>query len=62
MSEQERETRQARLAELRDAGVDPFPARVGSRIPVAEVRERFDDASAEELEEAAETVAVCGRV
>ena len=35
---------------LRAAGVDPYPARVGPRTPVAEVRRRFEEQSAEALE------------
>ena len=62
MSDRERESRRQRLEALREAGVDPFPARTGPRVPVSEVRERFDAQSAEELEAAAESVAVCGRI
>ena len=38
VSEREREARRERLAALRAAGVDPYPARVGPREPIAEVR------------------------
>jgi len=62
VSEREREARRRRLEALREAGVDPFPARTGARVPVAQVRDRFDAMSAEELETAAESVAVCGRI
>jgi len=62
VSERERESRREKLNALREAGVDPFPARVGSRVPVSEVHQRFGERSEEELEAAAESVAVCGRV
>jgi lysyl-tRNA synthetase class 2 len=62
VSEREREARREKLEALRAEGVDPFPPRVGPRVPVAEVHERFGDRSEEELEAAPETVAVCGRV
>ncbi|HJO23000.1 MAG: lysine--tRNA ligase [Myxococcota bacterium] len=62
MSEREQEARRRRLEALRGAGVDPFPARTGPRVPVAQVRDRFDAMDAEALEAAAESVAVCGRI
>ncbi len=62
MSEREQEARRRRLEALRGAGVDPFPARTGPRVPVAQVRDRFDAMDAEALEAAAESVAACGRI
>jgi lysyl-tRNA synthetase class 2 len=62
MSERERTARRARLEALRARGVDPFPARVGPRVPVARVIERFGALDAERLEAADETVAVAGRI
>jgi lysyl-tRNA synthetase class 2 len=62
VSERERESRRGKLAALREAGVDPFPARVEARVPVTEVHERFGERSEEELEASPESVAVCGRV
>ncbi len=62
MSERERAARVERLAALRKAGVDPYPARVGPRLPIAEVRRRYDERSAESLEAEPETVAVTGRI
>ncbi|MCH8134189.1 MAG: lysine--tRNA ligase [Myxococcales bacterium] len=62
MSEREREARLRRLEALREAGIDPYPARVNDRIAVAEVVRRYGDKSEEGLEAAAETVAICGRV
>ena len=50
MSEREQEARRQRLEALREQGVEPFPARVGPRVPVAQVRDRYDALSAEELE------------
>ena len=62
MSDREREVRRQRLVALREAGIDPFPARTGARTPIAQVREKFDDKSAEELDALAASVAVCGRI
>ena len=62
MSEQERAARRERLTALRKSGVDPYPARVGSRTPVAAVRARFDDLDTEALEANPEQVAVVGRM
>jgi lysyl-tRNA synthetase class 2 len=62
VSEREQDARRQRLAALREAGVDPFPPRTGPRTPISEVREKFDDKSAEELDSLAETAAVCGRI
>ena len=55
MSEREREARLRRLEALREAGVDPYPARVEARIAVAEVVRRYGDQGEEELEAAPET-------
>ncbi|HEY8154064.1 MAG TPA: lysine--tRNA ligase [Myxococcota bacterium] len=62
MSEREREARRDRLAALRRAGVEPYPARVGARTPIAEVRQRFDALDAAALEASPELVAVVGRI
>jgi len=62
VSEHEREARRERLAALRRAGVDPFPARVGPRTPIAAVRERFDGLDAAALEAQRPALAVAGRV
>ena len=62
MSQRERETRRERLDALRAANVDPYPARVGPREPLASVRRRFEPRDAESLESAPEVVAVAGRV
>ncbi|MBW2498014.1 MAG: lysine--tRNA ligase, partial [Deltaproteobacteria bacterium] len=62
MSRKEREARRGRLEALREAGVDPYPARVGPREEIASVRARFAERDAESLEKAGETVAVVGRV
>jgi lysyl-tRNA synthetase class 2 len=62
VSDREQDVRRQRLAALREAGIDPYPPRAGSRVPIAEVRERFDDKSAEELEALGERAAVCGRI
>ena len=62
MSERERDARRARLEELRRAGLDPYPARVGPREPIAAVRGRYEARDAAWLEANPETVAVAGRV
>jgi lysyl-tRNA synthetase class 2 len=62
VSEQEREARRQRLEALRDSGVDPFPARVGPRVRLGEVHERFGALEAEQLEAAPETLGVAGRL
>jgi len=62
VSEQEAEARRARLDALRSAGVDPFPARVGDWLPVAELRERYEPMDAERLETEEPSVAVVGRI
>ena len=62
MSEQEGAARRARLEALRSEGVDPFPARVGAWLPIAELRERYEPMNAENLEAEAQSVAVVGRI
>jgi lysyl-tRNA synthetase class 2 len=62
LSENEREARRARLDALREQGVDPFPARVGAREPIARVHERFDAADEAALEADPQSVGVAGRV
>lgn len=62
MSQQEREARRSRLEALRAAGVDPYPARVGPREPIASVRARLADRDGASLEADVESVAVVGRV
>jgi lysyl-tRNA synthetase class 2 len=62
VSEREREARRARLRALREAGVDPYPARVGPRERIASVRERCEGQGAEALEAAGARAAVAGRV
>ena len=41
MSEREQRARREHLEALRRAGVDPYPARVAPRTPIAAVHERF---------------------
>ncbi len=62
MSGKERESRREKLAALRTAGVDPYPARVGPREPIATLRQRFESRDAASLEDTPETVGVAGRV
>ncbi len=62
MSEREREARRERLEALRRAGVDPYPARVGERTPVAALRDRCEALDAAALEAQPQTVAVVGRI
>jgi lysyl-tRNA synthetase class 2 len=58
----ERDVRRAKLAALREAGVDPYPARVGPRESLAAVRERFGESDADALAADPPRVAVAGRV
>ncbi len=62
MSENERESRLARLAGLRAAGVDPYPARVGPFVPIAELRRLHDAKDADALAAEAVSLAVVGRL
>ena len=62
MSEREREARRARLAALREAGVDPYPARVAARETVAGVSEHFADHDEQALEADPVTVSLAGRL
>jgi lysyl-tRNA synthetase class 2 len=62
VSEQERAARRQRLEELRKSGIDPYPARVGPRHSIAEVRARFDELDAESLAADPQRVAVAGRI
>jgi lysyl-tRNA synthetase class 2 len=62
VSEQERESRRGRLRGLREAGVDPYPPRVGGFVPLAEVRLRHGEKSAEALAAERVELAVVGRV
>jgi lysyl-tRNA synthetase class 2 len=62
VSQKEREARRERLAALREAGVDPYPPRVGPREPIQRVRERFAERDATSLEAEPETVGVAGRI
>jgi lysyl-tRNA synthetase class 2 len=62
VSERERAARQERLEALRKSGIDPYPARVGPREAIADVRARFDHRDAESLEADPQGVAVAGRI
>jgi lysyl-tRNA synthetase class 2 len=62
VSEREREARRERLTALRRAGVDPYPARVGERTPIAALRDRCDALDAAALDARPQTVAVAGRI
>jgi lysyl-tRNA synthetase class 2 len=62
VSESERKVRAERLAALRAAGVDPYPAQVGPLCRIADVRRRHDGDDEAALEAAAKEVAVAGRV
>jgi lysyl-tRNA synthetase class 2 len=62
VSDSERESRRGRLAALRQAGVDPYPARVDAFVPIPEVRRAHDAKTAEELAAAPVSLAVVGRV
>jgi len=62
VSEREREARRARLNDLREAGVDPYPARVGARDSVLALRQQFDSVDAATLEKDAPTATIAGRI
>jgi lysyl-tRNA synthetase class 2 len=62
VSENERESRLARLAGLRAAGLDPYPARVGPFVPIAEVRRLHDAKDAVALAAEPTSLGVVGRV
>lgn len=62
MSEYERQARRERVQALRDAGIEPYPARVAPVERIAAVRARCDERDAAELEARPETVAVAGRI
>jgi lysyl-tRNA synthetase class 2 len=62
VSEQERESRRARLAALRAAGVEAYPARVEPFVPIPEVRRLHDAKDGAALEAEGVALAVVGRV
>jgi lysyl-tRNA synthetase class 2 len=62
VSEYEREARRERLDALREAGVDPYPARLGPRRPIAELVAEWEAADAETLEREAPEAAIAGRI
>ena len=62
MSQTEREARRERLAALRAAGVDPYPARVGPREPISALRARCEAHDESALETAQIRGAVLDRV
>jgi lysyl-tRNA synthetase class 2 len=62
VSDYERQARLDRARALREAGLDPYPARVEPVERLTAVRTRCDELDAAALEARAETVAVAGRV
>ena len=62
MSESERKVRAERLAALRAAGLNPYPARVGPLLRLAALRRRHDADDEAALDADAVQVAVAGRV
>jgi lysyl-tRNA synthetase class 2 len=62
VSDREQEARRERLAKLRAAGVDPYPARVGPRTRIVELRRLHDAKSAETLAAEGNHAALAGRV
>ncbi len=62
MSDREQDARRERLAKLRAAGVDPFPARSGPRTRIAELRRLHDTKDAERLAAEANPAALAGRL
>jgi len=62
MSEQERDDERERVANLRDKGIDPYPARVAPYTRVTELRAAHEGKTEAELEETPVSAAVAGRV
>ncbi len=62
MSDYERQARLDRVQALRDAGIDPYPARVGPTQSLAELRARWDELDGDALAAQAPVAAVAGRV
>jgi len=62
VSEREQDVRRERLAELRAAGVDPYPARTAPRTRIAELRRLHDAKSVEQLAAESHRAAIAGRV
>jgi lysyl-tRNA synthetase class 2 len=62
VSEYEREARRQKVGALREAGVDPYPARVGAHTAIAAVRARWEPLDAEALEAEMPGAAICGRI
>ena len=62
MSEYEREARCERLRALREAGIDPYPARVGQRTPIDDVVRRWSESDADALDAESEVLAIAGRI
>jgi len=62
VSEAERESRRVRLEMLRSQGIDPYPARVGPRESIAQVRRALEAQDAAALDAQARRVAIAGRI
>jgi lysyl-tRNA synthetase class 2 len=62
VSEYEREARRQRLAGLREARIEPYPARVGPTTPIPDVRRAHAEKDAAALEGEPVALAVAGRV
>ena len=62
MSDQERKVRRERLEALRQAGVDPYPARVGAFVPLSRIVEEHDQKTEEDLEAERPAACVVGRI
>ena len=60
MSQREKEARRERLAALRRAGVDPYPARVPTTEPIAPIADRYVGLDADEHSGA--SVSIAGRL
>ena len=60
--EAQMENRRAKRDNLRERGVEPYPTRAAYDLEPGAVRERYGDRTAEELDEAAVTLRVPGRI
>jgi len=54
--------RRSKLDRLRELGVDPYPTRFRVRDSISQIRERYHDRTAEELEAEAPSVRLAGRI
>jgi lysyl-tRNA synthetase class 2 len=54
--------RRAKLDALRERGIEPYPTRFRVEASISDIRERYDETPAEELEQLSQDVRVAGRL